>query len=39
MIIIEDFHVFNHKQNYETKAYWIEQSGMAAYNRESDVNS
>ena len=28
MIIIEGFHIFNHKQNCKTKAEWMEQSGM-----------
>ena len=37
MIIIEGFHIFNHKQNYKTKAEWMEQSGMT-YDRESEVN-
>ena len=26
MIIIEGFHIFNHKQNCKTKAEWMEQS-------------
>ena len=37
MIIIEGFHIFNHKQNCKTKAEWMEQSGMT-YDRESEVN-
>ena len=37
MIIIEGFHLFNHKQNCKTKAEWMEQSGMT-YDRESEVN-
>jgi len=37
MISIEDFHIFNHKQNCKTKAEWMEQSGMT-YDRESEVN-
>ena len=37
MIIIEGFHIFNHKQNCKTKAEWMEQSGMT-YERESEVN-
>ncbi len=37
MIIIEGFHIFNHKQNCKTKAEWMEQSGMI-YDRESEVN-
>ena len=36
MIIIEGFHIFNHKQNCKTKAEWMEQSGMT-YDRESEV--
>ena len=28
MIIIEGIHIFNHKQNFKTKAEWMEQSGM-----------
>ena len=37
IIIIEGFHIFNHKQNCKTKAEWMEQSGMT-YDRESEVN-
>ena len=37
MIIIEGFHIFNHKQNCKNKAEWMEQSGMT-YDRESEVN-
>ena len=37
MIIIEGFHIFNHKENCKTKAEWMEQSGMT-YDRESEVN-
>ncbi len=37
MIIIEGFHIFNHKQNCKTKAEWMEQLGMT-YDRESEVN-
>ncbi len=37
MIIIEGFHIFNHKQNCKTKAEWMEQTGMT-YDRESEVN-
>ena len=37
MIIIESFHIFNHKQNCKTKAEWMELSGMT-YDRESEVN-
>ena len=37
LIIIEGFHIFNHKQNCKTKAEWMEQSGMT-YDRESEVN-
>ena len=37
MIIIESFHILNHKQNCKTKAEWMEQSGMT-YDRESEVN-
>ena len=37
MIIIEGFHIFNHKENCKTKAEWMEQSGMN-YDRESEVN-
>ena len=37
MIIIEGFHIFNHKQNGKTKTEWMEQSGMN-YDRESEVN-
>ena len=37
MIIIEGFHIFNHKQNCKTKAEWMEQSGIT-YDRESEVN-
>ena len=37
MIIIEGFHIFNHKQNCKTKAEWMEQSGMT-YDRGSEVN-
>ena len=37
MIIIEGFHIFNHKQNCKTKAEWMEQSGMT-YDSESEVN-
>ena len=38
MIIIEGFHIFNHKQNCKTKAEWMEQSGMT-YDRESEAVS
>ena len=37
MIIIEGFHIFNHKQYCKTKAEWMEQSWMT-YDRESEVN-